>query len=129
MGMQKLSHDLVNRVCLFEDVIEEAVAEIDQTGTSRIELQRTLDSVRETLTNARVEPLAEDAGEQEINEGALVANPFSLFGKMKEYSAGFWTEDGEYHNATLKGRNVAAAKRYARKGWGKNIEFDVIEEM
>lgn len=120
MRTQRVNNKLVERVSLFEDAVEAAVAEIDQTDGSRVGLQNTLDSVRETLADAYGEPLTGDE---------LVQNPFNLFGKMKEYSAGFWTEDGDYHNATLKGRNVAAAKRYARKGWGKNIEFDVIEEM
>lgn len=128
MRKQKLSHDLVDRVSSYEDAIEDAVAEIDQTGVSRVALQKTLDSVRETLTNICGEPLTNSEGGQET-DGEFAQNPFSLFGKKKEYSAGFWTEDGEYHNATLKGRNVADAKRFAKRGWGKNIEFDIIEEM
>ena len=42
---------LHERIEEFEGSIVEAVAGIDQTDGSRIELQQTLDSVRETLAN------------------------------------------------------------------------------
>jgi hypothetical protein len=122
---QKVNQKLVERVSIFENAVEAAIAEIDQTDGSRFELQKSLDSVRETIATAYGEPYADNGGEQET----VKKNPFNLFGKKKEFSAGFWTDDGEYHNAILKGRNVADAKRFAKKGWGKNIEFDNIEEM
>jgi hypothetical protein len=128
--LQRENQELVKRVASFEDAVEAAIAEIDQTDGSRFELQETLDSVRGTLATAYGEPFTNDTDEEETVENETIKkNPFSLFGKKKEFSAGFWTEDGEYHNATLKGRNVAEAKRFAKKGWGKNIEFDVIEEI
>ncbi len=127
MSGQKLNQQLVERVSEFENAVELTIAQIDQTEGSRVGLQQTVDSVRETLANVYGEPFA-DADAQETTDGEFVQNPFGLFGKKKEFHAGFWTADGEYHNAILKGRNVADAKRFAKKGWGKDIEFDVIEE-
>ena len=121
MRGQRVNQHIIERASLLESAIEEAIAEIDQTGGSRIGLQKTLDTVRETLANTYGEPFSDSDGEN-------VKNPFSLFGKKKEFHAGFWTADGEYHNAILKGKNIADAKRFARRGWGKGIEFDVIEE-
>lgn len=113
---------LKERVSEFEEAFQDAVAEIDQTDGSRIQLQNTLDSVREILENASGESFTD------ATQAGSVQNPSRFFGKKKEYDAAFWTDDGEYHYAILKGRNKTDAKRFAQKGWGKNIEFDYIEE-
>ena len=54
---------LRERTSEFEEAIVEAVAEIDQTDGSRVGLQNTLDSVRETLANAYGETLTDDVNE------------------------------------------------------------------
>jgi hypothetical protein len=51
------------RVSDFEEATVNAVAEIDQSDSSRIGLQATLDSVRETLANAYGESLTDDVNE------------------------------------------------------------------
>jgi hypothetical protein len=122
MKKETVNQNLVQRMSDLEDALSESIAEIDQTSGSRNELQETLDSIRGTLATAYGEPFTNDVNED------IKKNPFWSFGEKKEYYAGFWTEDGEYHNAYLKGRNKADAKRFAKKGWGKNIEFDYIEE-
>jgi hypothetical protein len=51
------------RVSDFEEATVNAVAEIDQSDSSRVGLQATLDSVRETLANAYGESLTDDVNE------------------------------------------------------------------
>jgi hypothetical protein len=129
MTTEKVNQKLVERISSFEDAVETVIAEIDQTDTSRLALQETLDSIRETLATAYGEPFTNNADEEEISENETVKkNPFGLFGEKKKYWAGFYTEDGDYHTASLKGKNKADAKRFARKGWGRIIRFDYIEE-
>lgn len=55
--------ETTERVAEFEEAIVQAVAEIDQTDGSRVALQETLDSVRETLANCYGDTLADDVNE------------------------------------------------------------------
>ncbi len=122
MTTEKVNQKLVERISSFEDAVETVIAEIDQTDGSRLGLQESLDSIRETLAAAYGEPFINNADEE------IKKNPFWSSGEKKKYGAGFWTADGEYHNAILWGRNTAEAKRFAKKGWGKITEFDYIEQ-
>lgn len=56
-------NDLSDKVMEFEEAIVSAVAEIDQTDGSRIGLQNTLDTVRETLAEAYGDTLTDDVNE------------------------------------------------------------------
>ncbi len=55
--------DLRDRVSEFEEATVAVVAEIDQTDSSRVGLQETLDSVRETLANVYGDSLTDDVNE------------------------------------------------------------------
>ena len=65
--MTKQQRDLVNeateRSSELEEAIVAAVAEIDQSDSSRVGLQETLDSVREILENAYGDTLTDDVNE------------------------------------------------------------------
>lgn len=54
---------LNNRIGEFEEAVVSAVAEIDQADGSRVALQETLDSVRETLADCYGDTLTEDVNE------------------------------------------------------------------
>lgn len=54
---------LTDRIGEFEEAIVEAVAAIDQADGSRVGLQETLDSVRETLGDIYGETLTDDVNE------------------------------------------------------------------
>lgn len=54
---------LTDRIGEFEEAVVEAVAAIDQTDGSRVGLQETLDSVRETLGDVYGETLTNDVNE------------------------------------------------------------------
>ncbi len=56
-------NELNDKVLEFEEAIVSAVAEIDQTDGSRIGLQNTLDTVRETLADAYGDSLSDDVNE------------------------------------------------------------------
>jgi hypothetical protein len=55
--------EMRERVSEFEEATVNAVAEIDQSDGSRVGLQTTLDSVRETLANVYGETLTDDVNE------------------------------------------------------------------
>ncbi len=57
------SYTLGDRITEFEEAIVEAVAAIDQADGSRVDLQETLDSVREIFENAYGESLTADVNE------------------------------------------------------------------
>lgn len=65
--MTKQQRDLINeaneRSSELEEAIVMAVAEIDQSDSSRVGLQETLDSVREILGNAYGDELTDDVNE------------------------------------------------------------------
>ena len=65
--MTKQQRDLVNeateRSSELEEAIVSAVAEIDQSDSSRVGLQETLDSVREILGNAYGDELTSDVND------------------------------------------------------------------
>jgi hypothetical protein len=63
--------ELRERVSDFEEATVNAVAEIDQSDSSRIGLQATLDSVRETLANAYGDTLTDDVNEYLGIEGEI----------------------------------------------------------
>jgi hypothetical protein len=63
--------ELRERVSDFEEATVNAVAEIDQSDGSRVGLQATLDSVRETLANVYGETLTEDVNEYLGIEGEV----------------------------------------------------------
>jgi hypothetical protein len=54
---------LKERISEFEEATVIAVAEIDQSDSSRVGLQGTLDTVRETLANVYGDTLTEDVNE------------------------------------------------------------------
>ncbi len=54
---------LNNRIIEFEEAIVEIVAAIDESDSSRIALQGTLDTVRESLANVYGDTLTEDVNE------------------------------------------------------------------
>lgn len=65
--MTKQQRDTINeateRSSELEEAIVSAVAEIDQTDSSRVGLQETLDSVREILGNGYGDELTDDVNE------------------------------------------------------------------
>jgi hypothetical protein len=63
--------EMRERVSEFEEATVNAVAEIDQSDGSRVGLQATLDSVRETLANAYGDTLTEDVNEYLGIEGEV----------------------------------------------------------
>lgn len=67
LTMTKQQRDLINeaneRSSELEEAIVMAVAEIDQSDSSRVGLQETLDSVREILGNAYGDELTDDVNE------------------------------------------------------------------
>jgi hypothetical protein len=63
--------EMRERVSEFEEATVNAVAEIDQSDGSRVGLQATLDSVRETLANAYGDTLTDDVNEHLGLEGEV----------------------------------------------------------
>jgi hypothetical protein len=63
--------ELRERVSDFEEATVNAVAEIDQSDSSRVGLQATLDSVRETLANVYGDTLTDDVNEYLGVEGEV----------------------------------------------------------
>lgn len=65
--MTKQQRDIISeatqRNSELEEAIVSAVAEIDQSDSSRVGLQETLDSVREILANAYGDTLTDDVNE------------------------------------------------------------------
>ncbi len=55
--------ELRERVSEFEEATVNVVAEIDQSDGSRVGLQATLDSIRETLENVYGDTLTDDVNE------------------------------------------------------------------
>jgi hypothetical protein len=55
--------EMRERVSEFEEATVNVVAEIDQSDGSRVGLQATLDSVRETLANVYGDTLTDDVNE------------------------------------------------------------------
>ncbi len=66
--------ELRERVSEFEEATVDAVAEIDQSDSSRVGLQATLDSVRETLANVYGDTLTDDVNEYLGIEGDVEEN-------------------------------------------------------
>jgi hypothetical protein len=63
--------EMRERVSEFEEATVNVVAEIDQSDGSRVGLQATLDSVRETLANVYGDTLTEDVNEYLGIEGEV----------------------------------------------------------
>lgn len=63
MSKPTVIDNLNARIVELEESIVQAVAEIDQSDSSRVGLQQTLDSVRETLSDAYGETLTDDVNE------------------------------------------------------------------
>jgi hypothetical protein len=63
--------EMRERVSEFEEAMVNVVAEIDQSDGSRVGLQATLDSVRETLANVYGDTLTDDVNEYLGIEGEV----------------------------------------------------------